>query len=67
MFSISRTVRLFVLMTLLVLLAGCQDRETKNPFLKEKGTYNGKADETLNDDTRQQLRRRMIIQRGGGV
>ena len=63
----TRTVRFFVLAILLGLLAGCQERENANPFLKEKGVYSGQADETLNDETKQQLRQRMIIQRGGSI
>ncbi|WP_108882164.1 hypothetical protein [Anderseniella sp. Alg231-50] len=63
----TRTIRFFMLAILLGLLAGCQEREADNPFLKEKGVYSGTADEELNDDTREQLRRRMKIQRGGGV
>lgn len=62
-----RTIRFFSLAILLGLLAGCQERESENPFLKEKGVYSGNPDETLNDDTREQLRRRMNIQRGGSI
>ncbi len=61
------TARFFVLAILLGLLSGCQEGKNGNPFLKEKGVYNGKADEALSDETGQQLRRRMIIQRGGGI
>ena len=62
-----RIVRYFVLAILLGLLAGCQDRENENPFLKEKGVYSGQADETLSDETNQKLRQRMKIQRGGSI
>lgn len=62
-----RTVRFLVLAMLLGLLAGCQERENENPFLKEKGVYSGKADEPLSDETNQQLRQRMKIQRGGSI
>ena len=51
-----RTVRFFVLAMLLGLLAGCQERENANPFLKEKGVYSGKEDEALSDETNQKLR-----------
>lgn len=61
------TIRFFVLATLLGLLAGCQEGENARPISKEKGVYSGKVDETLSDETKQKLRRRMIIQRGGGV
>ena len=64
---IIKSVRLFVLAALLGLLAGCQEGENKNPFLKEKGVYSGPADETLSDETNQKLRQRMIIQRGGSI
>ena len=63
----TRTVRFFVLAILLGLLAGCQESKNGIPFIKEKGVYDGKADESLDDETRQQLRRRMTIQRGGGL
>lgn len=63
----TRTVRFFVLAILLGLLAGCEEGENTNPFLKEKGVYSGQTDETLSDETRQQLRQRMIIQRGGSI
>ena len=63
----TKTVRLLVLATLPALIAGCQERENQNPFFKEKGVYHGKADEQLSDETRQQLRRRMNIQRGGSI
>ena len=56
-----------MLATLLGLLAGCQESEGNRAVSGEKGVYSGKADEALSDDARQQLRRRMIIQRGGGV
>lgn len=62
-----RTVRFFVLAALLGLLSGCQEGESMNPFLKEKGVYSGPADETLSDETNQKLRQRMIIQRGGSI
>jgi hypothetical protein len=67
LFMTIRTVRFFVLAILPGLLAGCQERENANPFMKEKGVYSGKADETLSDETNQKLRRRMIIQRGGSI
>ena len=63
----TRTVRFFVLAILLGLLAGCQEGENTNPFLKEKGIYSGPADEPLSDETNQKLRQRMIIQRGGSI
>jgi len=63
----AKTFRFFVLAALLGLLAGCQEGESPRAMSGEKGVYSGKADEALSDDTRQQLRRRMIIQRGGGV
>ena len=62
-----RIVRFFTLVMLLGVLAGCQEREGQNPFLKEKGVYSGPADEELSDETNQKLRQRMIIQRGGSI
>jgi len=67
LFNNSKTIRFLVLATLLGLLAGCQESEITRAVSGEKGVYSGKADEVLSDDARQQLRRRMIIQRGGGV
>ena len=63
----TRSVRFFMLAILLALLAGCEEGENANPFLKEKGVYSGQPDETLSDETKQQLRQRMIIQRGGSI
>ena len=48
-------------------LAGCQEGENARPVSGEKGVYSGKVDETLSEDTRQQLRQRMNIQRGGSI
>jgi hypothetical protein len=67
LFMTTRTIRFFVLAIVLGLLAGCQEDEIARPVSGEKGVYSGKVDETLSEETREQLRRRMIIQRGGGV
>jgi hypothetical protein len=56
-----------MLVTFFGLLAGCQESESNRAVSGEKGVYSGKADEVLSDDAKQQLRRRMIIQRGGSV
>jgi hypothetical protein len=59
--------RLFALAMLVGLLAGCQEGENVRPVSGEKGVYSGKVDETLSEDTRQQLRQRMNIQRAGSI
>ncbi len=63
----AKAIWVFVLAALLGLLAGCQESESTRAVSGEKGIYSGKADEALSDDARQQLRRRMFIQRGGGL
>lgn len=67
LFMTSKTIRFFAFAIVLGLLAGCQEDELARPVSGEKGVYSGKVDETLSEETREKLRRRMIIQRGGGV
>jgi len=63
----TRTMWLFALAMLVGRLAGCQEGENARPVSGGKGVYSGKVDETLSEDTRQQLRQRMNIQRAGSI
>ncbi len=63
----TRTMGFFALAILLGLLAGCKQVGNSRPISGEKGVYSGEVDATLSDETRQKLRQRMPIQRGGSI
>ena len=54
----------FALLLLALQLAGCREHEQGRPLRYEKGTYLGKADSRLADDTVSQLQMRTMNQRG---
>jgi hypothetical protein len=59
--------RFALLAATVLLLAACKDPGTGKTIIKEKGVYSGTADEQLDEAQREELRRRMIIQRGGNL
>ena len=48
-----------------ITVAGCREDEAARKVhdLQSKGTYAGQADDPINDETREQLRRRIDVQR----
>lgn len=44
-------------------ISSCRDEEQGRPMVKQKGVYEGQADEALGDDTRSDLRSRTAGQR----
>ena len=44
-------------------ISGCREDEQGRPMVKQKGLYEGQADETLSNDTREALRSRTAGQK----
>jgi hypothetical protein len=58
----NRTLMLLAAAMTTALVAGCRDTEQDRPLAFEKGVYGGQQDQTISEETRDQLRDRVKLQ-----